>query len=106
MFNSLNAEMLADAVEEFERELPGFWWSVGYCRKGAHASCAVDGDGPQKHLLDGIEAGDDLDTGFHSDTVDGRPDEALRDVMRQAIKCLKERGLATAPDQGECVACQ
>lgn len=106
MLDNVKAELLGEAVAEFERALPGFWWSVGYCRKGAHASCAVDGDGPQKHLLAGISAGDELDTGFHCDTAGGDAHEALRDVMRQAQKCLQERGLNEPPDQGECVACQ
>lgn len=75
----------AAAVEEFERKLPGFWWSVGQCSVGAHASCAVDGQGDQKHLLDSIKSGDPLDSGFHVDTKGGSPAEALRDVMQQAL---------------------
>lgn len=77
---------LADAIHEFERSLPGFWWSVGQCSVGAHASCAVDGSGEQQHLLDGVKAGDPLDAGFHCDTKGGTPAEALRNVMRQALE--------------------
>lgn len=73
------------AVAEFEEALPGFWWSVGQCSVGAHASCAVDGNGTQKALLDDIQKGDPLDSGFHADTNGGSPAEALRDVMQQAL---------------------
>jgi len=79
-----NVEEYAAAVAEFERRLPGFWWSVGQCSVGAHASCAVDGAGVQKHLLD-CPVGDPFDTGFHCDTDKGSPAEALRNVMNQAL---------------------
>jgi hypothetical protein len=79
----------AAAVAEFEAALPGFWWSVGQCSVGAHASCAVDGKGCQAHLLDGVKAGEPLDEGFHRDTQGGTPAEALRDVMRQAVEYLE-----------------
>jgi hypothetical protein len=81
-----NITELAAAVEEFERALPGFWWSFGNCSVGAHASCGVDLNGVQGDLLDGVEAGDPLDGGFHCDTRGGSPAEALRDVMRQALE--------------------
>ena len=76
---------VAAAVAEFEARLPGFWWSVGQCSVGAHASCAVDGNGDQKHLIDGIKAGDPFDSGFHVDTRGGTPADALRGVMGQAL---------------------
>jgi hypothetical protein len=77
----------AKAVAEFELALPGFWWSVGQCSIGAHASCAVDGPGA---LLHHVTAGEPLDTGFHCDTKGGTPAEALRDVMRQALAYLHQ----------------
>lgn len=83
-----NADDFAAAVREFERELPGFWWSVGQCSVGAHASCSVDGKGDQSVLLEGVRAGEPLDTGFHCDTRGGSPAEALRDVMTQAVEYL------------------
>lgn len=86
-----NTSDLAAAVAEFEAALPGFWWSVGQCSVGAHASCAVDGGGCQAELLIGINAGDPLDSGFHCDTVKGEPAEALRDVMQQALAYLDAR---------------
>lgn len=69
----------------FEKRLPGFWWSVGQCSVGAHASCAVDGSGVQARLLDNIEKDDLFDSGFHCDTQGGSPAEALTNVMQQAL---------------------
>ena len=80
-----NVTEFAEAVAEFERRLPGFWWSVGQCSVGAHASCAVDGNGDQSHLLAGIKSGDPFDSGFHVDTSGGSPAEALRAVMQKAL---------------------
>ena len=78
----------AAAICEFEAALPGFWWSVGQCSVGAHASCSVDGNGDQSVLLNGVRAGEPLDNGFHCDTRGGSPAEALRDVMAQAVDYL------------------
>jgi hypothetical protein len=94
----------AKAVAEFEAALPGFWWSVGQCSVGAHASCAVDGNGVQKEMLDQIgcnEAGQMIDAdgnvfqhpyndGFHVDTNGGSPADALRAVMRDAVKFMEQ----------------
>ena len=82
---------MAQVVREFETALPGFWWSVGQCSIGAHASCAVDGSGVQKDLLVGVKPGEPLDEGFHCDTQGGQPAEALRDVMQQALEYLNEQ---------------
>lgn len=81
----------AAAVSEFEAALPGFWWSVGQCSVGAHASCAVDGSGVQSHLLVGVKAGEPLDVGFDCDTDGGTPAEALRNVMQQALAYMKDQ---------------
>jgi hypothetical protein len=80
---------LATAARTFEVALPGWWWSVGMCSVGAHASCAVDGHGVAAHLLVGIPPGHPFDTGFHCDTAKGLPHEALHDVMVQALAFLK-----------------
>lgn len=84
----------AKAVSEFETALPGFWWSVGQCSVGAHASCAVDGRGVQADLLAGVHAGEPLDAGFHCDTNGGSPADALRNVTRQAVEYLQTRNAA------------
>jgi hypothetical protein len=81
---------LAKVILKFEKELPGFWWSVGQCSVGAHASCAVDGSGTQTHLLDNIVAGHPYDSGFHCDTLRGSPAEALSNVMEQALEFMKK----------------
>ena len=80
-----DTDRLAKAIALFEANLPGFWWSIGECSVGAHASCAVDGKGCQAHLLDGVRPGHPYDSGFHCDTQGGEPYEALLDVMSKAI---------------------
>ena len=86
-----NTSDFSDAISEFETSLPGFWWSVGQCSVGAHASCAVDGFGPQANLLEGIEAGHPYDDGFHVDTIKGSPAEALRAVLAEAVEFMKRQ---------------
>jgi hypothetical protein len=81
----------AKAIKEFESTLPGFWWGVGQCSVGAHASCAVDANGDQSDLLIGVKSREPLDSGFHCDTKGGSPAEALRDVMAQAVEYLRDR---------------
>ena len=85
-----DAADLAAAITEFEQHLPGFWWSLGMCSVGAHASCAVDGKGCQANLLTGVKVGHPFDSGFHCDTDGGTPAEALRDVMTQALVFIAE----------------
>jgi hypothetical protein len=83
-----DVEDFARAVAEFEQALPDFWWSVGMCALGAHASCAVDGKSPMSARVVG---GEPLDTGFHCDTQNGESVAyALRNVMAQALAYLKE----------------
>jgi hypothetical protein len=86
--NTDSSELTA-AIDDFEAEFPGFWWSVGQCSVGAHASCAVDGAGIQRHLLNGIEAGHPYDDGFHCDTVGGSPADALRNILDQVRQFMK-----------------
>lgn len=86
-----DAAEFSKAVSEFEAALPGFWWSVGQCSVGAHASCAVDARGCQGDLLNNVRAGEPLDVGFHCDTQGGSPAGALRDVMRQALAYLQQQ---------------
>jgi len=83
-------KLFAAVIRDFEKSLPGFWWSVGQCSVGAHASCAVDGSGEQAHLLEGVTAGHPYDDGFHCDTKGGSPAEALQDVLDQAKEFMNK----------------
>lgn len=76
-----DADDLAKAISEFERALPGWWWSVCSCSVSRDASCAPDRNGRDADLL----ASRDFDNGFHCDHSTGSAADALRDVMAQAI---------------------
>ena len=91
-----DADDFAKAVTEFEAALPGFWWSVGQCAVGAHASCAVDGTWSPE-LIKAVFYADPLDSGFHCDKRGGSPAEALRNVMAQAITHLAANAPSPAP---------
>ena len=96
---STDVDEYSNAIKEFEEKLPGFWWSTGNCSVGAHASCGVDQYGCQSHLLEGANSGSHpLDDGFHCDTIKGPPEEALRDVMEQALEYLGKN--TTTPKSG------
>jgi hypothetical protein len=71
---------LAHAIAEFERRLPGWWWSVGSCSVSRDASCGPDRNGPDADLLKDRE----LDEGIHHDG-DGTVADSLRIVMERAI---------------------
>jgi len=90
-----NCSELAKSIAAFEQNLPGWWWSVGQCSVGAHASCGVDQFGVNGHLLQHIEKGHPYDEGFHCDTNKGAPHEALLDVMRQAMEFQQTSPLAS-----------
>ncbi len=79
--------LLSIVIKEFEEKLPGFWWSIGQCEIGAHASCGLDIAGPNGHLMPDTPS--PLDSGFHHDTDKGQPDEALSQVMHGALEYLK-----------------
>lgn len=105
MWNT-DVQEFACAVAEFEGALPGFWWSVGQCSVGAHASCAVDGNGSQRDLLIGVASREPFDDGFHCDTRGGSPAEALRDVMRQAIDYIANHKRAAAGEAADAASRQ
>jgi len=84
---SHDAASLADlqaAIIEFEKALPGWWYSLGICSVSRDASCAPDIAGPDADLLEIRK----FDCGFHCD--DRRPHstmaDALRNVMAQALE--------------------
>lgn len=89
------AEMtISEAVATFERELPGWWWSIGVCSISAHASCGPDLNGCDVHLLE-----DKLfDEGFHRDASQpAKVVDSLLDVMRQGL-AARERKLTMAAE--------
>lgn len=75
------ANDIADALREFEKKLPGWWWSIGYCKVSGDASCGPDRQGADADLL----AHKRFDEGFHVDLVGGCPAQALRQVTRVAV---------------------
>jgi hypothetical protein len=75
---------LAQAITEFERTLPGWWWSIGSCSFSGHASCGPDPAGPDGHLLKLEDR--TFDNGFHRDYITGCVTDALRDVMERALR--------------------
>lgn len=73
---------LAMAIGEFERKLPGWWWSIGNCSVSRDASCGPDRSGPDADLLTRRE----FDAGFHCDSRDRDCAYALRNVIRRAVR--------------------
>jgi len=75
---------LQTAIMEFEKTLPGWWYSLGICSVSRDASCGPDSKGPDAALLKMRK----FDSGFHCD--DHHPDstmaDALRNVMGQALE--------------------
>lgn len=74
---------LADAIERFRDDLPGWWFSVGECSVSADASCGPDRQGSDAHLLtDRL-----FDGGFHADLPQpASMADALDTVRRWALK--------------------
>lgn len=72
---------LAEVIASFERNLPGWWWSVCACSVSRDASCGPDRNGPDAHLLVDWR----FDEGFHHDDREGTVADSLRVVMRQAL---------------------
>jgi hypothetical protein len=73
---------LSEAVDLFEKRLPGWWWSVGNCSVSADASCGPDRAGPDAGLLEHRL----FDGGFHCDARQpANVVDSLMDVMQQAL---------------------
>ncbi len=73
---------LAEAILEFESQLPGWWWSLGSCSASRDASCGPDIAGPDAHLLKHRL----FDEGFHHDDTEADCATSLRIVMELALK--------------------
>jgi hypothetical protein len=86
---------LADTIVEFERRLPGWWWSVSSCSVTRDASCGPDRNGPDADLLRYRE----FDAGFHHDG-EGDVAESLRIVMERAVERRTTTRSAQEPASG------
>jgi len=70
---------LQAAIMEFEKELPGWWYSLGICSVSRDASCGPDITGPDAALLKIRK----FDNGFHCD--DHHPNSTMADALRNAM---------------------
>ena len=95
---------VAGAIARFERDLPGWWFSLGACSVSSDASCGPpagsratagpDSEGVDRALL----SRGDFDAGFDADLVVGTLEQAL-DQVREAA--LAARSAALAEPAGE-----
>src|SRR3954451_21041135 len=77
-----DAASLADlqaAIMEFEKELAGWWYSLGICSVSRDASCGPDITGSDAALLKIRK----FDNGFHCD--DHHPNSTMADALRNAM---------------------
>ena len=77
---------LVEAIRRIERELPGWWWSVGSCGVTAHASISPteEASDPTLHLIEPFAG--------HFDADLSRPStagQALNNCIDQAHAALK-----------------
>lgn len=80
---------LEDAIAEFKRKLPGWWFRVGECQVSCDATCAPTTESPHSAW-----AREDrrFDHGFDADLDQPATlADALRDVMQQALNAIAER---------------
>ena len=94
------------AIARFERDLPGWWFSLGVCSvssdascgppRGAHAAAGPDSEGPDRGLL----AASQFDAGFHTDLVVGTLEEAL-DQVRETALSARSRARDAEPAPAE-----
>jgi hypothetical protein len=82
-------QALSEAIAKFERELPGWWWSIGHCSVSAHASAAPDGRWQDAFLLECRI----FDRGFHYDR-DDRDDDRPPVACAEALLNVLEQGKA------------
>lgn len=50
-----NGNELTSAIARIERELPGWWWSVGACHVSSDATCGPDRYGPDAWMFEMID---------------------------------------------------
>lgn len=101
---SMNLIALLDAIQRLERELPGWWWSVGAChvssdasvgpppRAWTHAHIGPDMVGPSAHLLGYRKFAEDFD-GFSCDlSQPATCAQALNGAIDMALSSLEQMG--------------
>lgn len=98
---------IEDAIAEFRRRLPGWWYSLGECQVSCDASCAPTRHSPDIELIDFDRR---FDSGFHADLAQPSTLAAsLRTVMAEALAAREDALLAQAQarDDGadEHIAC-
>ena len=78
---------IQDAIDEFKRRLPDWWWSVGECSISADASCGPDRNCKDAHLL----VFDEFDNGFHhNEPMPASCADSLIKVMNEALQKKEE----------------
>lgn len=78
---------MADAVREFERQLPGWWWSVSYKGISRDASCGPCRNGVDSTLLDSKD--DSFQRGFYHQDLNGTVASSLRMVTKMAVEARR-----------------
>jgi len=82
------AAKLEASIAAFKAALPGWWYSLGECKRSAHASCAPT-DQSEHHAL--IPVDTRFDSGFHADLDQPASlSDALLDVMGQALHAIQD----------------
>jgi len=92
--------LLELAIEDFKRQLPGWWYSVCECQVSCDASCAPTKESGDLALVDQDAR---FDSGFHADLA--QPSSlaaALCDVRDQALAA--KAALSAPPMESPCQA--
>ncbi len=77
---------LEDAIFEFKRALPGWWFTVGECQVSADASCGPTRESDHIAL---IPRDSRFDEGFHADLPQpATMANALDTVLREALAAI------------------
>lgn len=88
---------LALAIAEFERALPGWWYTAGKCSVSRDASCGPDRTGPDAHLL-GCRI---FDNGFHFD--DPADESTMAGSLREVLALALDARAAAATGRRPCI---
>lgn len=72
---------LKDALMRLDRELPGWWWTLGLCHMSADARIGPDMTGPDADLLEIFDDGFDGSMEYPAS-----PSEALNSAIDMALE--------------------